>query len=114
VNLHPEAFEDDRERLVCLELELGDVGERWSAAVRELVPIAERLASLEGQLRAVRNRLGRRHRGPEACELATTILLGRLGALRPALALFETTAAAEAAEQLLAPPMQERLEVPGG
>lgn len=90
----------DRERVLQLTADVADVGGEFVAEVDKLVPIVHRLADLVAAQRALDGRLGRHHYGPNALELAASVVLGRLAVLRPALP-FESSAAADAAAALL-------------
>jgi hypothetical protein len=95
--------ESDRLRAAELDADLSVAGERFVAAVAALAPIAEKIARLDAQLRAVAGRTGCRRRGPSPAQLAADVVCGNLGALRPHIA-FVTTAAADAAAVLLCQP----------
>lgn len=90
----------NHERALQLTADLADCGERFVGAIDDLVPVVDELARLAAELRAVDGRLGLRRHGPDALMLASSVLLGRLSALRPHLPR-ESSAAADTAAELL-------------
>ncbi len=90
----------DLERALELTADLADCGERLVGAIDDIVPIVDELARHAAGLRAVEGRLGLRRYGPDALELASAVVKGRLTALRPFLP-YESSAAAGAAAELL-------------
>ena len=105
--------EDDRQRAARIGAELAEVGSEFVAEVDKLVPIANRLNDLVATQRAIDGRLGRHRYGPSAIELAASVVLGRLSALRSALP-YESSAAADAAAGLLCHDRQLELAADAG
>ena len=91
----------DRNCLQELDDDLAAAGTRFVAAVEDLAVLANDIARLAAQRSALEGRLGIfRRPGPSELELASRVVLGHLGALRPNLP-FETTAGALAAGAML-------------
>ena len=91
----------DRERVLQLTAAQAECGTRLVAAIDEMVPIADELARLVAERRAIDNRLRLHRHGPDVLELAAVVIRGRLSALRSHLEPFESSAAADTAAALL-------------
>lgn len=88
-----------------LEEQLRTTARAYCAALAELAPFAERLASLEAHLCAARHRAGVRHQArPPVRELASDVALGQLQALRPYVAFVGAEALARAEHAMLRSP----------
>jgi hypothetical protein len=88
-----------------LDEQLRTTARAYCAALAELAPLAERLASLEAHLCATRHRAGVRHEAkPPVGELASDVAFGQLQSLRPHVAFVGAEALARAEQARLRSP----------
>ena len=92
-----------RERVNVLGARLTEIGEMFVTGVDWLADQAAELAQTDNEYRAALAACGDHDRRPLARELATEVLHGRLGALRPYVPFLTPEAADRAAEALTAP-----------
>jgi hypothetical protein len=89
------------DRATALAAQLTALAKRFVDAVDELVPIVNEAVQIDAEYRAALAQAGQRETRPEFRELASEVLHGRLGALRPSVPFVTAESAQRAAEAMV-------------